>query len=40
MGGLSVEPTDLSEEDAYRAQFYLLLSRLLGAPGDVNALAM
>ena len=40
MGGPSVELTDLSEEDAYRAQFYLLLSRLLGAPLDQDALAM
>ena len=40
MGGPSVEPTDLSEEDAYRAQFYLLLSRLLGAPVDTDALKM
>lgn len=40
MGGPSVEPADLSEEDAYRAQFYLLLSRLLGAPVDADALTM
>ncbi len=40
MGGPSVEPTDISEEDAYRAQFYLLLSRLFGAPVDADALAM
>ncbi len=40
MGGPSVEPTDLSQEDAYRAQFYLLLSRLLGAPVDTVALKM
>jgi TorA maturation chaperone TorD len=40
MGGPSVEPVGLAEEDAYRAQFYLLLSRLLGAPVDTDALAM
>lgn len=40
MGSSSVPPTDVSEEEAYRAQFYLLLSRLLGAPVDSPALAM
>ena len=40
MGGSSVPPTDISEEEAVRAQFYLLLSRLLGAPVDQPALTM
>lgn len=40
MGGPSAEPVDIAEEDSYRAQFYLLLSRLLGAPVDADALAM
>lgn len=40
MGGPSAEPVDIPEEDSYRAQFYLLLSRLLGAPVDADALAM
>ena len=40
MGGPSVELADISEEDAYRAQFYLLLSRLLGAPVDTETLTM
>lgn len=40
MGDSSVPPTGISEEEANRAQFYLLLSRLLGAPVDGPALAM
>jgi len=40
MVGPSVETTGISEEEAYRAQFYLLLSRLLGAPVDARMLEM
>ncbi len=40
MGVPSAEPVGLKEEDAARAQFYLLLSRLLGAPVGTEALAM
>ncbi len=41
MGGPSVELTGiLEEEETYRAQFYLLLSRLLGAPLDTEVLQM